>query len=145
MRTQTLRAKQAVAALVGKRPHDDGLEDAALSNIVGELGNLRVRKVRSRVGRIFLEAVDRARAAGAFGGERGERELYSGARGLEINVSSTEPEPELLSGPSLASSTRASCSSYDLFQAMRMARSVVQPHAVEKRPIARLECLAAEP
>ena len=48
-----------VSVVVGRPAHDDGLKDAAQSNVLGELGDLLVGKFGPRVGRIFVKAVDR--------------------------------------------------------------------------------------
>lgn len=69
-RTKALRTEQdAVAAVVGEPPHNNGLKDAPLSDVVGELGNLFVWKLRSRIGRILVEPIYGHEEGLAFGGK----------------------------------------------------------------------------
>jgi hypothetical protein len=64
----------AVAAVIGSPAHNDGLKNAAQSNVLSELGDLLIGEFGPRVGRVFLEAVDRHEEREAFGSESVERE-----------------------------------------------------------------------
>ena len=68
-----------VALLVGCPANDDRLEDAAQGNVLRELGELLVGKLGPRVGRVFLETVDRDHQGNAFHSERVARTCGRGS------------------------------------------------------------------
>ena len=122
--TQALGAEEdAVATAIGSAAHDDRLKDAAQSDVLRELGDFFVGELGPRVGRVFIEAVDRHEKREAFGSECVERECASAAHGWGSTSSSTASEIRLPIGSAFASSTRSSCSTFDLFQGMRMNAS----------------------
>ena len=85
--TKTLCAEEdAVTTGIGSRPYNDGLKDAALSNVVGELGEFFVGKFGPWVGGVFLDAVDSHEERYAIGGKSVERECRRWGSGLFIDA-----------------------------------------------------------
>ena len=80
-----------VTTVVGRPAKDDGLKDAAQSNVLGKLGDLLVGKFGPRVGRVFLETVDRDRQGNAFHRERVGRTCGRGSANYLIRNVYAEP------------------------------------------------------
>ena len=73
--TQTLRAEEdSVATGFASGARDDRLEDAAQRDVSGQLGDLFVRELGSRVLGILLDRVDRQEKRDTISRERVERE-----------------------------------------------------------------------
>ena len=119
---QTLGAEEdPIATLLGQPMDDDRLEDPAQSDVLGELGDLLFGELGPRVARVFLEALDRDEERQPFGGARAEAGFVAEAGAAA--PSSTASEVSLAADSSFASSTRSRCSTFDLFQGMRMSAS----------------------
>ena len=85
--TKTLCAEEDVVTTgVGSRPYNDGLKDAALSDVVGKLGEFFVGEFGPWVGGVFLDAVDSHEERYAIGGKSVERECRRWGSGLFIDA-----------------------------------------------------------
>ena len=73
-RTKTLRAKEdTVATVITSAAHDDGLKNAALSDVLSELGDLLIGELGPRVAWVLIKAVSRHKKRSTLDNEFIER------------------------------------------------------------------------
>ena len=86
-RAKTLRAKEdTVATVITSAAHDDGLKNAAQSDVLGELGELLIGELGPRVAWVLVKAVNRHKKRLALVNEFIERGQNRGGGSLGIDA-----------------------------------------------------------